>query len=232
MNSNNSILILFCIGSLQIQTFVLVWDKIFGISLVKCWFLSLHNCCACNERADTKPWLILPPCPHIGAAAVSLTHLQPKGGFGKPRDLCCTLPKNRSKVVLHFPASWELKSIQCYHDEKRYSLLQLLGLFPGEISTAILGSLMDIPRNDFCKWCQGGYTPSFSFKTSIYFVQYRKQLEDTAVHLAKPWCEIMSCSLSFTKGLKSFFCFFSVSNTVKKEWVGIAAYHSYYDILQ
>ena len=61
MYSNNSILILFYIGSLQIQTFVFMWDKIFGIHLVKCWVLSLHNCCACNEQTQSLGSFCCPP---------------------------------------------------------------------------------------------------------------------------------------------------------------------------
>lgn len=73
MYSNNSILLLFYIGFLQIQTFVLLWDKIFGITLGKCWVLSLHNCCACNEQTQSFGSFRCPPL-------IQSTRLQPMGG--------------------------------------------------------------------------------------------------------------------------------------------------------
>ena len=97
MYSNNSILILFYIGSLQIQTFVFMWDKIFGIHLVKCWVLSLHNCCACNEQTQSlgsfccppllsEPRPILSPICSLGEAV--------QGPTPKPGDGCCTQQSN------------------------------------------------------------------------------------------------------------------------------------------
>lgn len=79
MYSNNRILILFYIGSLQSQSFVAVWNNIFGIHLVKCYILSLHNCCACTEQTQSLGSFY---CPCISEQwLLYLNHLQSMGNY-------------------------------------------------------------------------------------------------------------------------------------------------------